>query len=383
MMLAGLSIGVVMTTGAAADQEFVGSEQCKTCHAQQFETWKNSNHSKMVRKKDDGILKAVVEKWASDGTNPGPTKSNGDGKPRSLSDVVYVVGSNWKQRFLVKNEATGGHSFLDKQFNRMSGKWEGYGNKNDWETNCATCHTTGFRLTSYDPAKPQDQKYTYVELSVGCEACHGPGAAHVKSANKKDIYSFAGKSVEQRTLVCGYCHIRGENDRFKTAQGKPSEHLPAPKVGDSFKAGDDWRTWYPNEAVIPGVHPEDKLDAAYEGDLKGLFRNDDVAKAGGFLDSAKHHQQYQEFLQSSHYKKNVMACNDCHGSHALKDGRKVVAKETCAKCHDASFTVDKFMPGTGMTVNGVSVKTHTFNKNQTRTTIGVTASGEPEYLNKK
>ena len=90
-----------------------------------------------------------------------------------------MVGSFWKQRFLVKNEATGNLQFLDKQLNRMSGKWEGYGNKNDWETNCGTCHTTGFKLTSYDPVKPQEQKFSYVEMNVGCEACHGPGDAHV------------------------------------------------------------------------------------------------------------------------------------------------------------------------------------------------------------
>ncbi len=37
------------------------------------------------------------------------------------------------------------------------------------------------------------------------------------------------------------------------------------------------------------------------------------------------------------------------------------------------------MPGSGMTAAGLSVRTHTFNKNEGRTTIGVIASGEPEY----
>lgn len=381
-LIAALPIALLVTPSGAADGDFVGSDQCKACHLKQYETWKSSYHAKMVRKKDDGILKMSVEKWASDGANSGPTKSNADGKPRTLDQVEYVVGSFWKQRFLVRNEATGNLQFLDKQLNRMSGKWEGYGNKNDWETNCGTCHTTGFKLTSYDPAKPQEQKFSYVEMNIGCEACHGPGAAHVKSRNKKDIYSFAGKTVEEKTLVCGYCHIRAENDKFKTAQGNASEHLPAPKVGDSYKAGDDWRKWYPSELVIPGVHAEDKIDAAYEGDLKGLVKLDDIAKAGGFYDSTKHHQQYQEYLQSAHYKKNLIACNDCHSSHALKDGSMVSAKATCAKCHDASFTLDKYMPGSGSTVSGLTVRTHTFNKNQTRPTSGVVATGEPEYFKK-
>jgi hypothetical protein len=90
-----LPVAFAATQSAAADKTFVGSEPCKSCHANQYQTWQNSYHSKMVRKKDDGILKAVVEKWASDGTNPGPTKSNGDGKARSLDDVIYVIGSYW------------------------------------------------------------------------------------------------------------------------------------------------------------------------------------------------------------------------------------------------------------------------------------------------
>jgi len=367
---------------AAADKEFVGSDKCKTCHARQYESWQNSYHSKMVRKKDDGILKAVVENWASDGANAGPSKGNVDGKPYSLNDVVFVIGSNWKQRFLVKNAATGNHQFMDRQWNRMSGKWEPYGQKNDWETQCSTCHATGFRITGYDPAKPQEQKWSMAEQNVGCEACHGPGALHVKAPNKKTIYSFAGKSVEQASLVCGYCHIRGENLKFKTAQGNDSEYLPAPKVGDTYKPGDDWRKWYPSEAIIPGVHAEDKIDAAYDGDLKGMFKVDEIAKAGGFYDSGKHHQQYQEYIQSSHYKKNLMSCGGCHSSHAPKTGNVIVAKDTCAKCHNASFTVEKYMPGSGSTAAGLTVRTHTFNKNQTRTTSGVTAKGEPEYYRK-
>ncbi len=375
-LLAGLA------PAAAADKEFAGSEACKRCHAKQYDTWKSSLHAKMVRSKEEGILKAVVENWASDGAIPGPAKGNVDGKPHSLDEVVFVVGSNWKQRFLVKNEATGNHQFLDKQWNRMSGKWEPYGQKNDWETVCATCHTTGYRLLSYDASRPQEQKHSYSEKAVGCEACHGPGAQHVKAPSKKTIYSFAGKSVEQQTLVCGYCHIRGENDRFKTAQGNPSEYLPSPKLGETFRPGDDWRTWYATDAIIPGVHPEDPIDKAYGGDLKGLFRVDEVAKAGSFYDSGKHHQQYQEYIQSQHYKKNVASCSTCHSSHAAKDGKVKDTKKICASCHDATYTVEKFMPGSGSTAAGLTIRTHTFNKAQTRATVGVVASGEPVLYKK-
>ena len=52
-------------------KEYVGSETCKKCHKIQYESWKETYHSKMVRKPSEGILKAVVEKWATDGATPG------------------------------------------------------------------------------------------------------------------------------------------------------------------------------------------------------------------------------------------------------------------------------------------------------------------------
>src|SRR5512137_921831 len=92
--------------GLAADskKEFVGSEKCKACHGEEFKSWKESFHSKMVQPRKGGILKEAVEKWKTDGAGPGPTKGNVTGAPFTLEDVQFVIGSRWKQRFLVKNE---------------------------------------------------------------------------------------------------------------------------------------------------------------------------------------------------------------------------------------------------------------------------------------
>ena len=62
---------------------FVGSERCGGCHVQEYETWKNSLHAKMVQPTGVGILKDVVDNWSKDG----PTKTNLDGKPAKLEDV--------------------------------------------------------------------------------------------------------------------------------------------------------------------------------------------------------------------------------------------------------------------------------------------------------
>ena len=382
-------VTMALTVGAeAAEQKandplgYVGSEACRKCHAAEFDSWKESFHSKMVRKRDEGILKNVVEKWATDGENPGPTTANVTGRKISILDVEYVIGSNWKQRFLVRDESTGGYQFANKQFNRMSGKWENYGQKNDWDTMCATCHTTGYRVVQYDPANPKTQKVAWSEPSVGCENCHGPGAKHVKSRSKKDIWNFTGKPKAEQSRVCGYCHIRLENELYKSAQGNPREDFPAPKVGQSFKPSDDWTKWYPEHVVIPGVQPEDKIDAEYKGDLKGMFLLDNVSKAAGVYEAGKHHEEYQEMIQSKHHKSGELSCITCHSPHAGKKMEKKDAKASCAKCHDASYTVEKYMPGTGKTADNLYLRTHTFYKGQSRPG-GPTVTGTPEYYFRK
>jgi hypothetical protein len=359
--------------------EYVGSAKCKQCHKAEYDSWKLTYHSKMVRKKSEGILKDAVEKWKTDGFNPGPVTGNVTGKKFSLDDVQYVIGSKWKQRYLVKDESTGGHQFLNKQFNRMSGKWENYaGNKNDWETMCATCHTTGYRLTYYDPQSPKTQKAEFSELNNGCENCHGPGQKHVKSRSKKDIWNFADKTKEEQSRVCGYCHIRLENEKYKSAQGNNREDFPAPKVGDSFKPSDDWTKWYPDGVILPGLQPNHPFTFEYKGDLKGLFIVDDISKANNVFEEAKHHQEYQGFVQSKHYKVAGLSCNDCHSAHATKKQKMKEPAKSCAQCHDASFTYTKYMPGTGKTADNLFLRSHTFIKNQQRPNLP-TAQGEPDY----
>lgn len=139
-----IAVGCATMPATMAKNAFVGSEKCAGCHAQEYKTWQETNHAKMIRPLKVGLLKDAGDNWAKDSKGvAGPTKGNIDGKPSKMEDVVYVVGSYWKQRYLVKNPATGNHQFLDKQWNRMTKLWESYGQKNDWETTCATCHATG------------------------------------------------------------------------------------------------------------------------------------------------------------------------------------------------------------------------------------------------
>jgi hypothetical protein len=383
VLVSGLCVVSVATTAVAADsrKEFVGSEKCKSCHAEEFKSWKTTFHARMLQPRKGGILKEAVEKWATDGTGAGPTKGNVTGAAFKLEDVQYVVGSKWKQRYLVKNDQTGNLQFMDRQYNRLSGKWESYGQKNDWNTQCATCHTTGYRITEYDDTAKKTVKTEFAELNIGCEACHGPGAKHVsakKADKKKTIFNPANADVQAQSKVCGYCHVRVETEKWHTAQGNPREDMPAPKLGESYKAGDDWTKW--EGVIIPGLQADQPFTKEYTGDFKGMFKVDEHSKANGIYEEGKHHQQYQGFVQSAHYKKGGMSCITCHAPHAGKGKLKKVPKDACKTCHpNGEYTVEKHMPNTGQTAGGLFVRTHTFGKNPRPSGKGAADMGPPNY----
>jgi nitrate/TMAO reductase-like tetraheme cytochrome c subunit len=373
-----LLIGLLPGAAVGADPEFVGSDRCAACHKQTYDSWKQSYHSRMVLPRQEGLLKDAGDNWASDGKAAGPTKGNIDGKDYKMEDVVFVIGTKWKQRYLVTNPATGNHQFMDKQWNRFTKQWEPYIQKNDWETQCATCHTTGYRITAYDPNNTAAMKFSMAERNVGCEACHGPGIKHVTSLKKADIFNPRNATKSEASKACGYCHIRAENTNFRSAQNNPSEHLPHPQIGESYKAGqDDWTKWYADKALIPGVHAEDPLAAENKGtDLANAFWLDEQSTRSGLYDARKHHEEYQEFIQSKHSKTNLLACPDCHMPHAVTGKPMVEAKAACTQCHGSQFDWQKIMPGTGQTALQLFVRTHTFNPNQARAG-GMTADGLP------
>jgi hypothetical protein len=364
--IAVLAVGCVSEPKKETANTFVGSEKCGTCHQPAYASWKASYHSKMVRPVKEGLLKDALDNWTKDSKGqPGPTKGNIDGKAYGMNDVVYVIGSKWKQRYLVKNPATGNHQFMDKQWNRGSRLWEGYGQKNDWETQCSTCHATGFRITSYDANNPATMKVSMSEHNTGCEACHGPGGDHVAASGRGGKIFNPGKATKaEADKVCGYCHVRGENYNWKTAQGNASEHLAHPVLGETYKAGqDDWTRWYPDKYLLPGVHAEDSIKVNYpKTDLNNAFFIDEQAQKSGYFEARKHHEQYQEYLQSKHAKQGLLGCSDCHSSHVVK-GEVKDAGATCKGCHDAKMDYKTYMPGLGQTAGGLFIRSHTFNPN--------------------
>ena len=73
---------------------------------------------------------------------------------------------------------------------------------------CSECHSTGVRKR-YDPEHDTYQT-TWSEISVGCEACHGPGSLHVEWAKAPPM---ARLSVENFALPLKTSGLAGRGPR--------------------------------------------------------------------------------------------------------------------------------------------------------------------------
>ena len=170
-----------------------------------------------------------------------------------------------------------------------------------WNARCAECHATGFEK-NYDPHARRYQS-RQAEIGVGCEACHGPGEAHVAWAEAPDTFENArwpeltakgftiGFSVgvpETEIQQCAGCHARRE----PLFDGNP---MPGTAFHDAYRL-----------ALL----------------REGLYHAD-----GSIQDEV---YVYGSFLQSKMYARGVR-CTDCHDAHSARlkaDGNKV-----CTQCH--------------------------------------------------
>jgi tetratricopeptide (TPR) repeat protein len=180
---------------------------------------------------------------------------------------------------------------------RQPGDW-GYwtGRGMNWNSMCATCHNTRLRK-NYDAAT--DTYHTSMaEMSVGCEACHGPAQSHVAwerrygKSGRKDP-ALPPMSRQQKLDACGACHARRSE-----------------LTGD-FKPGDDFLDHF-ELAMADGT------DLYYPD---GQVHEEDY--------------EYASFLGSRMGAAGVV-CGDCHEPHSGQP--RLPGNFLCLRCHNGSYT---------------------------------------------
>jgi Flp pilus assembly protein TadD len=184
---------------------------------------------------------------------------------------------------------------------------------------CSDCHSTNVRK-NYDAAT-RTYRTTWSEISVGCEACHGPGSIHLAWAEGPE--ARRGDDPRQG-LVARLDDRRGAAWERDPETGRPRRTAPRTtereietcarchsrrsQLTDEVTAGDSLHDGFRVSLLEPGLYHAD-----------GQMRDEVYT--------------YGSFLESRMYAAGV-TCSDCHDPHSGKAAPPGDA--LCAQCHVAA-----------------------------------------------
>ncbi|MEM7668856.1 MAG: multiheme c-type cytochrome, partial [Pseudomonadota bacterium] len=299
-------LGCVLAQEAAAQDvpSYVGSAACAACHQAETAAWSASHHAAAwTLPGTDTVLgdfgntafdhQGVTHRFYRDG---GTYMIETDGpEGRAAYPIAGVAGIAPLQQYLVETEPgriqshdvvwdiegeRWYHLYPDQILSPEDGlHWTGV--YKTWNARCADCHATGYEKR-YD-ARVRGYDSREAEIGVGCEACHGPGSAHIAwTGGEKPLDGLTGKGftigftrdlAETEIQQCAGCHSRRE----ALLDGNP---LPGTPFADAYRL-----------SLL--------RDGLYHAD--GTIRDEVYV--------------YGSFLQSRMYAKGVR-CSDCHDPHA-------------------------------------------------------------------
>lgn len=301
MTRATLLLMILLTPWAASAQTpaYAGSSACKSCHGGIYERWSKTRMANVV----------LDPKTHPDAIIPDLSKSD----PLvtfTKDDIAFTYGSKWKQRYFKK---VGDDYFpLPAQWDVANKVWRAYFVREgtDWWVPhyppdnmkrptgplCDGCHSVNYSI----------ENKTVTEWNVGCEKCHGPGAAHARQPSRANIVNPVRLDSRQANDVCIQCH----------SQGQPLQNPIAGKYYDwpvGFVAGKDLKDYWRLE--------EQKLGET-------TFTH--------FADGTGHKNRMQgnDFVTSVMYTHGV-TCASCHDVHGTANNADLLkpANVLCLECH--------------------------------------------------
>lgn len=318
----------------------VGQQRCAACHAAEATAWTGSHHDLAMDPATAATVlgdfdappftdaAGVTTSFRRDEDRFVVVTADAAGKSREY-EVAYTFGVEPLQQYLVR--------FPDGRYQCLPVAWDSrpavdggqrwfhvYGDDpvppgdalhwtgpmQNWNHMCAECHSTGLDK-GYDAAADRFET-TWAEIDVACEACHGPGSAHVAwaeagadptvahgltglaDARRQDWVAGgatlapgpAARTNDREIQACARCHARAE---------QLLEEAPGAPLADTHR----------HEPMLPPTwHPD------------GQVRDEDYV--------------FASFRASKMYHAGV-TCSDCHEPHGLH--LHAQGNALCARCH--------------------------------------------------
>jgi Flp pilus assembly protein TadD len=331
----------------AESARFVGGQACAKCHPTEEARWRGSHHDRAMQVADATTVLGdfAGRRFTYHGVTSTFYRKNDkflvrtDGPDGALHEyeIAYTFGVYPLQQYLIgfprgryqalticwdtRPAKEGGQRWFhlhpeEKILHSDILHWTGpYQN---WNFMCAECHSTnvrkGYRLET------DSYQTTWSEINVSCEACHGPGSAHLNWGEAVKA-GRVGKDDPRNGLVVRLREPAPATWEFDLPRAIAKRSRP--RASDT-----ELETCARCHARRSVVSP----DYAYGQPLLDTHRP-------ALLEEALYHAdgqikdevyEYGSFLQSKMFREGV-TCSDCHDPHSLR--MTVSPDAVCARCH--------------------------------------------------
>lgn len=299
---------------------YVGNEACVRCHASIYNSYQQTPMAHASGPATEGLQPTSFVHatsgvhyriYSEDGKVWLTFERSGDPAVSGKRQLLYFIGSGHRGRTYLFS--VDGFVF-ESPINWYAGRklWDMAPAYNEARqiplnlpayTSCLQCHTSGMQ----PPVKGTENEYPtplFTQNGVGCERCHGPGAAHAKDAVQlrgASILNPIKLPAAQRDSICMQCHLEGN-----VAIERAGRHAYDFRPGDIL---DDYVRHY----VLVGDQSS------------GVGAN----------------SQFEALAQSACKKKSgdAMSCMSCHDPHSSPPAgeRSAYFREKCLACHGVAF----------------------------------------------
>jgi hypothetical protein len=355
---------------------YASSAACRECHKHEHATWYSSYHRKMTQVitpetalgdfdgreiaiADSGERYRMIRKdgrlWVEMSNNQAATA--GTGRQRPVLPIVLSTGSHHMQIYWFATGKGRTLGMVPVVYLRSEDRWVprsavfidahyplGTLNIGRWNQACSLCHST-HPQENLLPDSSHDTKVA--EFGIACEACHGPGAEHIRVRRQTGIPDHdpiinpANLSASLSAQICGSCH-----SVFETlTPGKGIGHfIPGTRLADSryvVRRDADTVSFFRRFSTT-GLRPIEEVNR----DLDRSFWPDGMIRITG--------REYNGLLDTDCHTRGKMSCLSCHRLHQDRsDSRpsaewaddllhpEMASDQGCTQCHEPKTYQDK------------------------------------------